>query len=79
VKNSFYEELKCVLAKFHKYHINILLGLSMTKLGREEIFELTVGKEILFQINNDNGIRAVNFAMFKNLTVMYNVPISQHP
>jgi hypothetical protein len=38
MKDSFYEELKCLFDKFPKYHMNILLGDLNAKVGREDIF-----------------------------------------
>jgi hypothetical protein len=57
VKDSFYEVLEHVFDKFHKYHMKILLGYFNAKLGREDIFKLTVGNESLHEIGNDNGVR----------------------
>jgi hypothetical protein len=39
------------------------------KVGREDIFKPTIGNESLHEISNDNGVRVVNFAKSKNLTV----------
>jgi hypothetical protein len=36
---------------------------------REDIFKPTIGNESLHEISNDNGVRVVNFATSKNLTV----------
>jgi hypothetical protein len=69
VKNSFYEELECVFDKFPKYHIKILLGDFSAKVDREDIFKLKIGNESLQEISNDNGVRVVNSATSKNLTV----------
>jgi hypothetical protein len=41
---------------------NIMLGDFNAKVGRENIFKLTVGNEGLHQDSNDNGVRTVNFA-----------------
>jgi exonuclease III len=68
VKDIFYEELERVFDKFPKYHVKILLGDFSAKVGREDIFEPTIGNDSLREISNDNGIRAVNFATSKNLT-----------
>jgi hypothetical protein len=38
-------------------------------VGREDIFKPTTGSESLHEISNDDGIRVVNFATSKNLTV----------
>ena len=32
------------------------------KVGREKMFKPTIGKEILHQDSNDNGVRIVNIA-----------------
>jgi len=47
--------------------MKILLGDLNAKVGRENIFKLTIGNESLPQYSNDNGDRIVNFASSKNL------------
>jgi hypothetical protein len=47
VKDSFYEELEHVFDKFPKYRMKILLGDFSAKVGREDIFKLTIGNESL--------------------------------
>jgi endonuclease/exonuclease/phosphatase family metal-dependent hydrolase len=69
VKGSFYEELGRVFDQFPRYDIKILLSDFNAKVGRENIFKPTIGKESLHEISNDNGVRVVNFAMSKNLVV----------
>jgi hypothetical protein len=39
------------------------------KVGRENIFKPTIGKESLHEISNDSGVRVVNFATSKKLVV----------
>jgi hypothetical protein len=39
------------------------------KVGRENIFKLTIGNESLHEVTNDSGIRVVNFATSKNLVI----------
>jgi exonuclease III len=68
VKGSFYEELERVFDRFPKYHMKILSGFN-AKIGREDIFKPTTGNESLHEISNDSGIRVVNFATSKYLTV----------
>jgi hypothetical protein len=65
VKDNSYEELECVFDNFPKYHIKIFLGDFNAKVGREDIFKLTIGNESLQEISNDNGVRVVNFATVK--------------
>jgi exonuclease III len=69
VKDSFYEELERVFDKVRKYHKKILLGDFNVKVARVDIFKPTTGDENLHEINNDNGVRAVNFVTSKNITV----------
>ena len=47
----------------------MLLGDFNAKVGRENIFKLTIGNESLHQDSNDNGVRIVNSATSKNLVV----------
>jgi hypothetical protein len=49
-KGSCYEELEHVFDHFSKYHVKILLGDFNIKVGRENIFKLTIGNERLHQI-----------------------------
>jgi hypothetical protein len=41
----------------------------IAKVGRKDIFKPTIGNESLHEINNDNGVRLVNFATSKHLRV----------
>jgi endonuclease/exonuclease/phosphatase family metal-dependent hydrolase len=49
--------------------MKILLGDFNAKVGREDIFKSTIGNDSSHEINNDNGVRVVNFATSKNLVV----------
>jgi hypothetical protein len=65
VKDSFCEELGRVFDQFPSYNMKILLGDFNVKIGREDIFKLTIGNESSHEISNDNGVRVVNFATSK--------------
>ena len=54
------------------YHMKILLGDFNAKVGRENIFQPTIGTKSVHPESNDNGIRLVNFATSKNLIVNNN-------
>jgi hypothetical protein len=56
-----------VFDKIPKYHMQILLGDFSAKVGREDISKSTNGNESLHEISNDNGVRLVNVATYKNL------------
>jgi len=49
--------------------MKILLGDLDARVGRENIFKLTIVNACLHQDSNDNGVRIVNFATSKNLIV----------
>jgi hypothetical protein len=68
-KDSFYEQLEQVFDHLPKYCMKILLGDFNAKLGREDIFKLTIGNESLHQDSNDNVVRIVNIATSKILVV----------
>ena len=68
-EDSFCKDLKQVFDHFHKYHMKILLGYFNAKLGRDDIFKPTVGNESLHKDSNDNGVRVLNFATYKDLVV----------
>jgi hypothetical protein len=67
-KDGFYGELECVSNQFPKYHMRILLDFN-TKVRREDIFKPVIVNESLHEINNDNGVMVVNFAISKNTVV----------
>jgi hypothetical protein len=52
-----------------KYNIEILLGDFNAKVGREDTFKPRIGNESLHEISNGNGVRVVNNATYKYLTV----------
>jgi hypothetical protein len=49
--------------------IQKLVGDFNAKVGREDTFTTTIWNERLREISNDNGVRVVNFATAKYLTV----------
>ena len=53
-KSSFNEELEQGFGNIPQYHTKTLFGDFNAKLGRENIFNPTVGTENLHQDNNDN-------------------------
>jgi hypothetical protein len=63
---SFCKELGHLCDKFPKYHTKILLDIS-AKGGKEDIFKPAVENRSFYKINNDNGVRVVNFATSKIL------------
>jgi hypothetical protein len=68
MKDSFYEELECVIDEFPQYHTKILLGDFSAKIGREDICKPTTANENLHESSIDTAVRVVNFAISKNLS-----------
>jgi hypothetical protein len=50
MKDSFYEELERIYDKFPMYYMKMLLGDFNAKVGREDSFKMTIGKERLHEI-----------------------------
>jgi hypothetical protein len=61
VKGSLYEELERVFDKFPKQHMRTSLG----NLNTKYILTPSNGNDSLHEINDDNGIRGVNFVTSK--------------
>jgi exonuclease III len=68
IKDSFYEELERAFDKLPKYHMKVLLGDFNAKVGKEDIFKPIIGNESFHEINNDNGVRVVNFCHIHECT-----------
>jgi hypothetical protein len=68
VKDSFYEVLESMFDTFPECHMDILLGDSDAKVGKEHICTPKTRNGNSQEISNDNGIRVVNFSISKNLT-----------
>jgi hypothetical protein len=47
----------------------MLLSDFKVKVGREDIFKMTIEKESSHETSNDNGVWVVNFSRYKNLVV----------
>jgi hypothetical protein len=68
-KDCVYEKLEQVFYHFPKYHTKILLEDFNVRVGRENIFRLTIGNESLHQDITYNGVRIVNFATSNSLVI----------
>ena len=66
------------LKLFFKLRIKIVLGDFNTKVGRENIFKPMIRKEYLRQCIKDNGVRIVNFAKSKNLSIKSTIILHRH-
>ncbi|KAF0682285.1 craniofacial development protein 2-like, partial [Aphis craccivora] len=64
IKESFYS-----MGLILNYCVKIVLGDLNAKVGREEIYQPTIGRESLYDKSNDNGTRLINFCMTNGLTL----------
>jgi len=69
IKESFYEELDRVWDVIPNSCVKIVLGDFNAKVGREEMYQPTIGRESLHDRSNDNGTRLINFCMTNGLTL----------
>ena len=58
-KDEFYYQLERVLDTLHANDVKIVLGDLNAKIGREEEFRNTIGRNSLHEISNDNGRRQI--------------------
>ena len=69
VKEAFYDKLEWAYHKVASNDVKIIMGDMNAKLGRERIFSPYLGKHNLHEESNGNGLKLVDFAMSKNLTI----------
>ena len=51
------------------YDVKIVLGDFNSKLGRENMYGLTIGKFSLHHQTNENGMRIIDFASGRNMVI----------
>jgi hypothetical protein len=74
LKKRFSEEKRRVFDQFPRYDMKILLGVSNAKACRENIYKPKIRNWSLLEISNNNRVRVVKFATFKNLVVKRKFP-----
>ena len=68
-KDAFYDILDDVYNRSPRQDIKIVLGDCNAQIGREEGLRPVIGLHSLHENSNDNGLRTVNFATSKNMSV----------
>ena len=69
VKEKFYDTLEKIYDVTPKHDIKIVLGDFNAKIGKETTFRPTIGKESLHKETNNNGLRLIDFASGKCMTI----------
>jgi hypothetical protein len=70
IKGQFYEDLQSIVDKVPKSDITIILGNVYAKLGKEKVYNKTVGRHTLHEETNRNGELLCDFANINNMIVM---------
>lgn len=70
VKDEFYAQLEQELEGIPRNDVKIVIGDFNAKVGKEETFRETVGKESLHEVSNKNGQRLIDFARGNAMVVM---------
>ncbi|KAG8236282.1 hypothetical protein J437_LFUL016062 [Ladona fulva] len=70
-KDTFYGQLEIEMDSIPRKDVKIVLGDFNAKVGKEEAYRETIGKERLHDLTNDNGQRMIDFTM-GNLMVVKN-------
>ncbi|XP_050079522.1 uncharacterized protein LOC126567336 [Anopheles maculipalpis] len=68
-KDSFYTQLEREYDRCPQHDVKIVIGDFNAQVGREEVFKPTIGSFSAHQLTNDNGLRLVNFASSKHMTI----------
>jgi exonuclease III len=68
-KDGFYNQLERTYDSAPSNDIKIIIGDLNAKLGKEEIYKDTFGKQSLHTNTNDNGQRIIDFAMSRTLVI----------
>ncbi|VVC39857.1 Endonuclease/exonuclease/phosphatase,Reverse transcriptase domain [Cinara cedri] len=69
IKEDFYEELDRICDITSNYSVKIVLGDFNAKVGKEEVYRPTIGRDSLHDTSNDNGTRLINFCMTNGMVL----------
>ena len=69
IKESFYDKLEQTYDNAPQHDIKMVIGDFNAKIGKEVAFRPTIGKESLHEETNNNGLRLIDFASGKHMTV----------
>ncbi|XP_060665548.1 uncharacterized protein LOC132797786 [Drosophila nasuta] len=68
-KDAFYARLEDTYDRCPNHDVKIILGDFNAKVGRERIFDRTVGQFSLHETTSNNGFRLIDFAAARNMVV----------
>lgn len=68
-KDTFYEMLERTYKKTPSHDVKLIMGDMNAQVGQEVAFRPFIGKHSLHEVCNANGLRLVDFAIGKNLSI----------
>jgi hypothetical protein len=68
-KESFYEKLEATYDWVPGHDVKIVLGDMNAKIGKEAVYRPTIGRYIVHNECNNNGMRLVDFTTSKNMMI----------
>ena len=69
IKDEFYDKLGRIFDSLPSNDIKIIMGDLNAKIGKEEIYQGTIGTHSLHLRSNNNGQRLIDFAISKNMVI----------
>ncbi|XP_022160090.1 craniofacial development protein 2-like [Myzus persicae] len=73
IKEDFYEDLDSICDITSNYFVKIFLGDFNAKIGKEEVYRPTIGRDSLHDTSNDNGTRQIHFCMTNEMVLSSSV------
>uniref|UniRef100_A0A2S2P671 Craniofacial development protein 2 n=1 Tax=Schizaphis graminum TaxID=13262 RepID=A0A2S2P671_SCHGA len=68
-EHNIKEDLDRICDITSNYSVKIVLGDFNVKIGKEEVYRPTIGRDSLHDTSNDNGTRLINFCMTNGMVV----------
>lgn len=66
----FYKELERTYDTLPRHAIKLIMEDMIAKIGRENVYRPTIGKESLHSVSNDNGTRFINFTVSRGIIII---------
>ena len=68
-KQALYAQLEREYDHSPKHDVKVVSGNLNVKVGQEEVYKSTIGSFSVHQLTNDNGLRLINFASSKHISI----------
>ena len=68
-KDEFYEQLERAYSACPKNDVKLVMGDANAKVGRETVYQPTIGRYSLHDSTNENGLRLIDFAAGRQMAI----------